>query len=57
MDEMFTDAATRPSSTEHGKVPVQTFVTNPAHFGFDTQQQGFPISGSISNAHGKKYTE
>lgn len=54
VDEMFTDAATRPSSTEHGKVPVQSFVTHPAHFGFDTQQQGFPISGSVSNAHGRK---
>ena len=37
MNEMFTDAATRPSSTEHGKVPVQAFVTHPAHFGFYTQ--------------------
>ena len=37
MNEMFTDAASRPSSTEHGKVPVQAFVTYPAHFGFDTQ--------------------
>jgi hypothetical protein len=54
MDESFTDAATRPSSTEHGKIPVQAFVTYPAHFGFDAQQQGFPISGSISNAHGRK---
>jgi len=54
MDEPFTKAATRPSSTEHGKVPVQAFVTHPAHFWFDTQQQGLPISGSISNAHGRK---
>lgn len=37
MNEMFTDAATRPSSTEHGKVPVQAFMTYPAQFGFDPQ--------------------
>jgi len=37
MDEPFTDAATRPSSTEHSKVPVEAFVTHPAHFGFDAQ--------------------
>lgn len=37
MDEPFTEAATRPSSTEHGEVPVQTFVTHPARFGFDAQ--------------------
>jgi hypothetical protein len=37
MNEPFTEAATRPSSTEHGEVPVQTFVTHPARFGFDAQ--------------------
>jgi len=37
MDEPFTDAATRPSSTEHGEVPVQAFLTYAAHFWFDPQ--------------------
>ena len=37
MDEPFTDAATRPSATEHGEVPIQTFLTHPTHFGFDAQ--------------------
>lgn len=37
MDEMLTDAATRPSSTEQGTVSIQAFVTYPAHFRFDPQ--------------------
>ena len=37
MDKPFTDAATGPSSSEHGEVSVETFVTHPAHLGFDAQ--------------------
>ena len=37
MDEPFTDAATRPASTEHGEVPVQAFVAYPAPFRFNAQ--------------------
>jgi len=37
MDEPFTDAATRPASTEQCEVPVQPFLTHPATFRFDTQ--------------------
>jgi hypothetical protein len=37
MNKPFADAAARPSSTEHGKVPIQAFMTHPATFGFDAQ--------------------
>jgi len=57
MHKPFTQTASRPPSTQHRGVAVQAFSTYSAGFRFDAEEQWLPFSSSISNTHGREYTE
>lgn len=54
MNEIFAETATGPPATKHGDIPIQALMTYPTHFWLNSQQQGMPLSTSISNAHSEK---
>ena len=57
MDKPLAHTTARPTSTKHREIPVQAFSAYSAGFRFDAEEQGLPFSTSITNTHGREYTE
>ena len=51
MDELVTDCATRPASSEHRFVPIEVFLAHPAKPGLDPEQHRLPFPATFSNTH------
>ena len=51
MNKFVAEAASRPAAAEERFVPVESFVTDLALAGFDSQQHRLPISAAFSDAH------
>ena len=51
MDELVTDCATRPASSEHRFVPIEVFSAHSAKTGLDPEQHRLPFPATFSNTH------
>jgi hypothetical protein len=51
MHEMFAKATSRPSTTQHREITVETFSTDTAGFRLNAEEQRLPFSSSITNTH------
>jgi|CXWL01.1.fsa_nt_gi hypothetical protein len=51
MDELVTDCATRPASSEHRFVPIETLLADPTIAGLNPEQHRLPFPATFSNTH------
>jgi hypothetical protein len=51
MDKLVTDRATRPASSEHRFVPIETLLADPTIAGLNPEQHRLPFPATSSNTH------
>jgi hypothetical protein len=51
MDKLVTDRATRPASSEHRFVPVETLLADPTIAGLNPEHHRLPFPATFSNTH------
>lgn len=51
MDKLVTERATRPASSEHRFVPVETLLADPTIAGLNPEHHRLPFPATFSNTH------
>jgi hypothetical protein len=51
MDEFVTDRATRPASSKHRFVPIETLLADPTIARLNPEQHRLPLTATFSNTH------
>jgi hypothetical protein len=51
MDKLVTERATRPASSEHRFVPIETLLADPTIAGLNPEHHRLPFPAAFSNTH------